>query len=44
MGPHERRTVPGVEPLPAVRSKFWNSHPRLVQVVALAALGWGGAP
>jgi cellulose synthase (UDP-forming) len=26
-----------------VRSKFWNGHPRLVQAVALAALGWGAA-
>jgi cellulose synthase (UDP-forming) len=39
----ERRNVPAAPPLPSTRNPFWGRHFRLVQLLAVAALCWGGA-
>ena len=43
MASTDRRGAPPVPPVHRSRSRFWWAHPRLVQVLALLAIGWGGA-
>jgi cellulose synthase (UDP-forming) len=43
MGTMERREAPAVSVRRRGRSQFWWAHQRLVQIVSVLALAWGGA-